>query len=375
MRLSQSLPHCLNLDDADECSFPREAEQMPQSKGNVLLVGSVPLDSAEEVFTTCAVGLGSHLKTFPDGEVGARKSWIQCQAILVFDRHPSIECTKRPQSPDGLSLEYDDNWTFRLKPGVDALDFDDLKYAAWAAESYQTFRELRERGVIPAGARFQVSLPTALGGCAAFFDQPRDREIVYRAYESAMLREVSQICRQIRHDDLALQWDVCVEVLEIESGLPQLLPNDPWSRAGTQFGRIAAKIPSPVMLGFHFCYGDLAHHHLVEPADLSVSVRMANLAVSSVSRPVDWVHMPVPINRADDAYFAPLRDFKSGDTKLFLGLVHLHDGVEGSLKRVEVARRHLRSFGVATECGLGRRPRETLPEVLRIHREVAERMA
>jgi hypothetical protein len=129
------------------------------------------------------------------------------------------------------------------------------------------------------------------------------------------------------------------------------------------------------MLGFHFCYGDLAHHHLVEPADLSVSVRMANLAISSAKRGVDWVHMPVPMNRSDDAYFAPLHGLKGGDTKAFLGLIHLHDGVEGSLKRVEVARRYLRAFGIATECGLGRRSRETLEEVLRIHREVADRIA
>jgi hypothetical protein len=348
---------------------------MPRSIGDVLLVGSVPLDSAEEVFKSCAAGLGSHLKMFPDGEVGARKSWIQCQAIFVFEPHASIDCIKRPKSPDGLSREYDDNWTFRLKPGIDKLEFDDLRYADWAAASYQKFHELRQQGVIPADARFQVSLPTPLGGCAAFFDQPQDREIVYRAYETAMLREVSRICRQIPQDDLALQWDVCVEVLEIAAGLPQLLPDDPWTRAATQFRRIAADIPSPVMLGFHFCYGDLAHHHLVEPADLSVSVRMANLAVFSANRRVDWVHMPVPMNRGDDAYFAPLRDFQSSETKVFLGLIHLHDGAEGSMKRLEVARRYLRAFGIATECGLGRRSSATLPEVLRIHREVSERIA
>lgn len=348
---------------------------MSPSTGNILLVGSVPLDSAEEVFKTCAVGLSRHLKMFPDGEVGARKSWIQCQAIFVFSRHSSIECIRRPTSPDGMPREYDDNWTFRLKTGVDKLDFDDLRYADWALESFRVFLELRKQGVIPSDARFQVCLPTPLGGCAAFFDQPQDREIVYRAYAPAMQREVSRICRQIPHSDLALQWDVCVEILEIAAGLPQLLADDPWTRAGTQFGQIAADIPSSVLLGFHFCYGDLAHHHLVEPGDLQVSVRIANLAISSVKRRVDWVHMPVPINRDDDPYFAPLRDLKSSDTSVFLGVIHLHDGIEGSLKRVEVARRYLPTFGVATECGLGRRARETLPELLRLHREVAERIA
>ena len=348
---------------------------MSGSTGDVLLVGSVPLNSAEAVFKACAMGLGSHLKLFPDGEVGARKSWIQCQAMFVFDRHPSIECTKRPKAPDGFPRDYDDNFTFRLKPDVDKLEFDDLRYGAWAEKSYQTFHQLRHRGLIPADARFQVSLPTPLGGCAAFFDQPRDREIAHRAYETAMLAEVNRICRQIPDEDLALQWDVCVEVLEIAAGLPQLLPGDPWSRAGMQFARIAADIPPAAMLGFHFCYGDLAHHHLVEPTDLSLCVRIANLAISKVKRRVDWIHMPVPISRGDDDYLAPLRGLKNRDPKVFLGLIHLHDGVEGSHKRVEVARRYLGEFGVATECGLGRRSPETLAEVLRIHREVAERIA
>jgi hypothetical protein len=352
-----------------------EVNQMLQATGDVLLVGSVPLESAREVFKTCAAGLGNHLKLLPDGEVGARKSWIQCQAIFVFDRHPAIETVKRPISPDGLSREYDDRWLFRLKPGIDALDFGDLRYAGWATDSYRVFRELRQQGDIPAGVRFQVSLPTPLGGCAVFFDQERDREVVYRAYESAMIHEVSEICRQIPHADLALQWDVCVEVLEMAAGLPPLLAGDPWTRAAAQFGRIAAAVPSPVMLGFHFCYGDLAHRHLVEPQDLSLSVRMANVAISSSKRRVDWVHMPVPINRSDDAYFAPLRELKSADSSVFLGLIHLGDGTEGSLRRAEAAGRYLSRFGVATECGLGRRPSETLPDLLHIHKEVAEWLA
>jgi hypothetical protein len=33
--------------------------------------------------------------------------------------------------------------------------------------------------------------------------------------------------------------------------------------------------------------------------------------------------------------------------------------------------RHVTSFGVATECGLGRHPAEAVAEVLRIHARVA----
>src|ERR1700687_2384315 len=113
---------------------------MPQPTGptcNVLLVGSVPLESAREVFKTCAAALGHHLRVLPDGEVGARKSWIQCQALLVFNGHPALETVRRPKSSDRLAPDYGDNWVFRLKPGIEALDFEDLKYSGWAVESYR----------------------------------------------------------------------------------------------------------------------------------------------------------------------------------------------------------------------------------------------
>ena len=64
---------------------------MAQANGDVLLVGSVPLESAGEVFRICAAALGPHLRALPDGEVGARKSWIQCQAMFVFEGHPALE--------------------------------------------------------------------------------------------------------------------------------------------------------------------------------------------------------------------------------------------------------------------------------------------
>jgi hypothetical protein len=346
---------------------------MPDAQGDVLLVGSIPRESAEEVFKTCSAALGTHLQALPDGEVGARKSWIQCQAKLVFDGHPVLETIRRPRSPDGLAHDYTDNWVFRLRPGIRTFEFGDLGYARWATESYEVFRNLRQRNELPAGVRFQVSMPTPLGACVTFFDQSRDRELTCRAYEPALLREVNEICRTIPADDLAIQWDVCVEILEIAAQV-SFLPDDPWPRAAAQFTRIAQSIPAPVLLGYHLCYGDLGHRHFIEPESLALSVRMANLAIAHSGRRVDWVHMPVPIGRGDDAYFAPLSDLASGATRIFLGLIHRHDGVDGALTRAKAARHYLARFGVAAECGLGRRQPETLAALLTIHREVAERL-
>jgi hypothetical protein len=96
---------------------------------------------------------------------------------------------------------------------------------------------------------------------------------------------------------------------------------------------------------------------------------------TAIHRPITWVHMPVPRDRHDDPYFSPLRDLrlKSG-TELYLGLIHLTDGIEGAKRRAAAAKRVVSDFGVAIECGFGRRPPETIPELIRLHRAVAQQM-
>ena len=42
----------------------------------------------------------------------------------------------------------------------------------------------------------------------------------------------------------------------------------------------------------------------------------------------------------------------------------------GGRKRIEAASSAVANFGVATECGFGRRKTETIPELLTLHREL-----
>ena len=56
-------------------------------------------------------------------------------------------------------------------------------------------------------------------------------------------------------------------------------------------------------------------------------------------------------------------------TELYLGLVRRTDGVSGTVRGMAAAKRTVSEFGVATECGLGRRPPETIPALLDLHRE------
>ncbi len=59
-------------------------------------------------------------------------------------------------------------------------------------------------------------------------------------------------------------------------------------------------------------------------------------------------------------------------TELYLGLVHVKDGVSGSAARAAAAKRHRRHFGIASECGIsrGRDPNLAL-DFIEVHAKTA----
>jgi hypothetical protein len=94
---------------------------------------------------------------------------------------------------------------------------------------------------------------------------------------------------------------------------------------------------------------------------------------SKAKRTLAYVHMPVPIARDDEPYFAPLTGLKlTAGTKLYLGLIHAND-LEGTVRRIASARKVLPGveFGVSSECGLGRTPSEELTSILEISKSVS----
>jgi hypothetical protein len=253
--------------------------------------------------------------------------------------------------------------------------FGELGYVREARASYLDFVAARDNGVLPPNLRFQVSLPTPFAVVTPFVTEAT-QPAVLPAYEAAMLYEVAALCEAIPHCDLAIQWDVCVEMV---------MWDGQW-RGGRQFpgmdkvfadnfARLAAAVPAEVELGFHLCYGDLDARHFIEPDDATKMVEVANLIAASVARPVAWLHMPVPIARDDDAFFAPLRDLRlAADSELYLGLVHAADGVTGTLRRIATARKFAapRPFGIASECGIARgRTPAVVKNILEVHADAA----
>lgn len=352
----------------------------------VLLVGAVEKETAEDVFRLVGPEIGELVIGMPDGEGGPRRLWVIGIWHYIFEQHPQLEITRRPQGieglPDWVPGGYHDLMKFKVKDGLDTITIDNLRYGDYAKESYATFRKLKLQGVIPSETKFQVSFPFPEDVVRLVTTTARDFDIISAAYQDRVVEEVNEVIDTIPADELVLQWDINWEVIAVATNdgnaepLSLQLPGDPLERYLGYINRMCKDIPSNITLGFHLCYGNYQHQHYLQPKDLSVCARMANAGIAAADRRIDFVHMPVPRDRHDDTYFAPLADLDTMGATLYIGLMHYTDGVDGTLARLETFNKHYSGpYGIATECGLGQRPpNQDLQTLLRMHREVVERL-
>lgn len=347
---------------------------------DVHLVGSAPVPDARTAFEMFGAALRHHARRYPDGEPGERHDWVLWQK-RVLAGHPDFEPVALPDDPRGAIWNIT---TYRLRVGRRLADvaFEDIGYARAAIDSYRIFEDALASGALPRHAKFQVSLPTAVAFIWFFVAEAAEQAGLLPAYEQALMEEVRCIASVVPNERLAIQWDAAVEPIRIEkrrrrgpdrrfrdwiSDIPDL--GEYFSSA---IARLCNAVPRGVDCLLHLCYGDFGHQHLLEPSDMRVMVDLSNGALARVQRPLELLHMPVPRGRHDDAYFAPLGELRLPPaTQLALGLVHYTDGLEGTMRRVAAAKKHASAFAIATECGLGRRPADTLAELLDIHAKVA----
>ncbi len=331
------------------------------------LVGSIPLQSAEEVFRSAAGVLGKHLRRLPDGETGIRWRWNSWTAPL-YERTPGLELVDPPEG------NYTPWKQARLVVEPEQLSFGPIGYADFAKESYGVFAALKREGVIPRHLRFQVCIPSPIAPMIVLVEEGSSAA-VEGPFTTRLLEEVAEIAAAVPHEELAIQWDVCQDVGIWERYYPAYFP-DPESGVTERLARVAEAIPDDVEVGFHLCYGDFKHEHFMQPKDAGVLCAMSNALCAAISRPVNFLHLPVPRDRDDLAYFEPLAGLAlKPETELYLGLVHHTDGIEGSLRRIEAAREVVREFGIGTECGFGRRPPDTVASLLELHAQVADPVA
>ena len=335
------------------------------------LVGGIAATSAAEAMTITANALGAHLHRLSDGETGARSQWIWWQ----IDKLTALEgiAVGEPQvNPDTGNPDYSVFPGLAVEAGIE-IPVGSLGYRDAAIASYADFRRLRGEGVIPSGVRFQVSVPTPFAVVVAWSAGESQRRL-WQPFRDALFGEVAAIQATNPAPDLAIQWDVAVEVGALEGIFTPVDELRSFERIVDELAACLEQVAPPVQRGLHFCYGDYKHRHFKAPTDLGLLVRLAN-AVAAVT-PFDFVHMPVDRdNGRDPDYFRALPDLTAGGAELALGVVD-YEGDPARIDELVLAASTAGiPFSVATECGLARIGERgeavTLEHLLRQHARVA----
>jgi hypothetical protein len=339
----------------------------------LLLVGSIPLETPQQVFETFGAPLGQFLFAMPDGEVGPRRHWISRVHYQVLAAHPELEVVQHP-APDEHGVERQhprnaaDAWWFKVRDGVSQVRFGDpgwrLGYARDAINSYFVFSVMKEKGVLPRHLRFQVSIPMVNSVLPPrIFPNPKDIDRIRPGYEAATRAEIAMIVDNIPASELAIQWDCSTEVQDSYGAIAGYPLEGAIERNLIEVRNLSPHIPRDVALGYHFCFGTLGGWPRFQPDDLSQVVKLANGFVQASGRPVDWIHIPV-LDRNDDVFYAPLRDLNPQGARVYLGAIH---NMPRFKERLATARKYLPEFGLGAYCGFGRQPVSALRHILNDH--------
>jgi catechol 2,3-dioxygenase-like lactoylglutathione lyase family enzyme len=346
--------------------------------GELLLVGSIPLDTPEDVFRTFGPPLGKYLFAMPDGEVGPRRHWISRVHYQVPAAHSELEVVQHP-APDDNGVERQhprnaaDAWWFKVRDGVDRVRLGDpgwrLGYARDAVNSYFVFCTMKEKGVLPSHLRFQVSIPMVNSVLPPrIFPNQKDIDKVRPGYEAATRAEIAKIVEKIPAGELAIQWDCSTEIQDSYGAIAGYPLEGAIERNLIEVRNLSPHIPRDAALGYHFCFGTLGGWPRFAPGDLGQAVKLANAFVAASGRPVDWIHIPV-LDRSDDSFYAPLQELQPQGARVYLGAIHNMPRFE---ERLATARKYLSDFGFGAYCGFGRQSASELPDILNDHLRAVE---
>jgi hypothetical protein len=339
-----------------------------RTKLHIHLVGSVPLGSAEEVFRTVSTLAGPHLRRLPDGENGPRRLWIGMISEML-DKHPAFEIDP-DEPPFAMRL-----WNgelhrelkrLRIRPGTNPRDIRfATNYGGMAIESFGIFDRLQREGVIPAGVKFQIAIPSPVAPTYNYIT-PKQRRTFLDIFSAHLFDEIRRIAAALPNNRIAIQWDVLQEILVWENYFTDR-PADYRAETRSILAAMGNAVPAPIELGYHYCYGSPKDEHLVQPKDTGTMVDMTREFAGEVRRSIQFFHMPVPKPRTDAAFFEPLRGMSlPPETELLLGLVHVDDD-EGNRKRLAAARAVAKVAGISSECGWGRGDPARVRRILDAH--------
>ena len=335
------------------------------------LTGSINVPTIDDAFRLVGERLQPGTTRVPDGEPGDRANWVLTQAEH-FLQNPSLDVVDKK---------------VRVRRGS-VVSFAPVDYHTVAAQSYARFVAARQQGVLAADSRFLVSIPTPFNAVNSFAELDSQVEVAY-AYERQLRNSVEALQEAIAPSDLAIQWDLPTELATIEGWFPN--PYGGFEPIFAATARLASWVHDDAELTFHLCYGDSKFgaspfmgdppdeqaaarggRHIL-PRDASAIVTLANGLSRHVNRRIDAIQAATVAAWTKRAHWQPLSGLAlESDTEIYLGLLHAEDGAAGARTRAALAEEFLPTFGISTECGLGRHSAEQLEAVLVAWQEYAE---
>src|SRR6201986_3465721 len=260
----------------------------------LLLVGSLPADSTEGALRSAAGFFGDLVFALPDGETGPRAGWVSYERGRLARPNPGVVVVQETESPTGLPRHAYETPVFGIKPGVTKVHWDSWPRIDDALASYSVFSSLRWSAVTLAGVRFQVCLPFPASALNAFkADFAHDYPIAAQGFEDLVRRELARLFSVIPPADVAVQWDLAYETQDLERVLAWT-SEGAWERFAGPVTRLTRLIPAEALVGYHLCYGTFPEWPMYEARDMDLLVRMANFAVASLGRTVDWLDLAGP---------------------------------------------------------------------------------
>lgn len=291
---------------------------------NVHLIGDFPIDGHAAIFELCNTELGDRLLFFPAGRL-----------------------------------------TEGAQPGISS---QENNLGSHAAAAFETFRRMKDEDSLPRQARMSVASWATFDGSAP------DPELAENQ-TGPLVAEISDLFSSSSGHTSELGVQINIPF----AGLAELVQGDDKSIAAERLEKVVVRlvnaIPREAAAILHFSCRDGANFkiesvHLAEMAELVTSV------LKATARPVELIHVPIPLTVPDEAFLSPLRKFMLPDTtRLCLGLVHLSDGFDGAMRRVELARHHVSGFAFAARSGFASRSPGSLAEFLQLHARVADACA
>src|SRR3546814_8403717 len=102
---------------------------------------------------------------------------------------------------------------YRLRKDVapEDLEVPSFGYGAFAEASYALFSDRKRRGEFAQDTRFQVGLPTPMAFYCGIISA-ESQAAVAPTFEKQMARELESVLAVVPHDELAIQWDSCLEI-------------------------------------------------------------------------------------------------------------------------------------------------------------------